>query len=266
MLRVGEFARLGGVTAKALRHYDSIGLFSPAFTDPSNGYRWYTPAQLPGLRRIVALRDLGVPLREVAQLAADGSDLRDVLVRRRGELEEYQHVIERKLAALDIRVDMADDGPDVVVRKIEPELVASIRVRMPPGGDLGPLFYEVEEAVRDTGARAGRPPGVLVGPGEDIRDVEVFVPVTRAVAVGRVASARLPAVRVVAAIHQGPYHELPVMLAGLRRWVGSAGFEETGPMRIIYLRFGAEPELEVPDAYLASRDDDFVTEVQLPVG
>jgi DNA-binding transcriptional MerR regulator len=266
MLRVGEFARLGGVTAKALRHYDSIGLFSPAFTDPSNGYRWYTPAQLPGLRRIVALRDLGVPLREVAQLAAGGSDLRDVLARRRGELEEYQHVIERKLAALDIRVDMADDGPDVVVRKIEPELVASIRVRMTPGGDLGPLFYEVEEAVRDAGARAGRPPGVLVGPGEDIRDVEVFVPVTRAVAVGRVASARLPAVRVAAAIHQGPYHELPVMLAGLRRWVGSAGFEETGPMRIIYLRFGAEPELEVPDAYLASRDDDFVTEVQIPVG
>ena len=266
MLRVGEFARLGGVTAKALRHYDSMGLFSPAFTDPSNGYRWYTPAQLPGLRRIVALRDLGVPLREVAQLAAGGSDLRDVLARRRGELEEYQHAIERKLAALDIRVDMADDGPDVVVRKIEPELVASIRVRMTPGGDLGPLFYEVEEAVRDAGARAGRPPGVLVGPGEDIRDVEVFVPVTRAVAVGRVASARLPAVRVAAAIHQGPYHELPVLLAGLRRWVGAAGFEETGPMRIIYLRFGAEPELEVPDAYLASRDDDFVTEVQIPVG
>jgi effector-binding domain-containing protein len=137
---------------------------------------------------------------------------------------------------------------------------------MTPGGDLGPLFYEVEEAVRDAGARAGRPPGVLVGPGEDIRDVEVFVPVTRAVAVGRVASARLPAVRVAAAIHQGPYHELPVMLAGLRRWVGSAGFEETGPMRIIYLRFGAEPELGLPEAYLAARDADFVTEVQLPVG
>jgi hypothetical protein len=36
-------------------------------------------------------------------------------------------------------------------------------------------------------------------------------------------------------------------------------------MRVIYLRFGAEPELAVPAEYLASQDADFVTEVQIPV-
>jgi hypothetical protein len=36
-------------------------------------------------------------------------------------------------------------------------------------------------------------------------------------------------------------------------------------MRVIYLRFGAAPELAVPEAYLASRDADFVTEIQMPV-
>jgi DNA-binding transcriptional MerR regulator len=266
MFRVGEFARIGGVTAKALRHYDAIGLFSPAYTDPSNGYRWYTPAQLPALRRIVALRDLGVPLREVADLIAGGADLREVLARRRRELEEYQERVERKLAALDIRVELAEDGPDVVLRKVEPEPIASISARLRPEEDLGPLFYELEEIIRDAGVRAARPPGVLLSEGEDIRDVEVFVPVTGDVAGGRVKARILDGGRVAAAIHQGPYGQLQSVLDGLKRWVAAAGLTREGPMRIIYLRFGAEPELEVPEAYLASHDDDFVTEVQIPVG
>lgn len=34
MLTIGEFAKLGGVTVRMLRHYDSRGLLSPARTDP----------------------------------------------------------------------------------------------------------------------------------------------------------------------------------------------------------------------------------------
>jgi len=266
MFRVGEFARIGGVTAKALRHYDAIGLFAPAYTDPSNGYRWYTPAQLPALHRIVALRDLGVPLGEVADLIAGGVDLREVLARRRRELEEYQERVERKLAALDIRVELAEDGPDIVLRTVEPEPIASISAQLGPGDDLGPIFYELEEIVRDAGVRAARPPGVLISEDRGIRDVEVFVPVTGEVSGGRVAARTLEGGRVAAAIHQGPYDELRSVLDGLKRWVAAAGLTRDGPMRIIYLRFGAEPELEVPEAYLASHDDDFVTEVQIPVG
>ena len=266
MFRVGDFARIGGVTAKALRHYDAIGLFSPAFTDPSNGYRWYTPAQLPALRRIVALRDLGVPLREVADLIAGGADLRAVLARRRRELEESQQAVEQKLAALDIQVELADDGPDVVLRTVEPERIASIGERLAPGDDLGPMFYELEEIVRDAGARAARPPGALIAEGGEAREVEVFVPVTSEVTLGRVSTRTLSGGRMASAIHHGPYGELRAVVEGLTRWVGAAGLIRSGPMRIIYLRFGAEPELEVPEAYLASHADEFVTEVQLPVG
>lgn len=263
MFRVGEFAHLGGVTAKALRHYDSIGLFPPAFTDPLNGYRWYTPAQLPTLRRIVALRDLGVPLRDVAQLVDGGADLRQVLMRRRRELEAHQGAIDRKLAALDIRVEMADEGPDVVVRSIEPQLVASIAVSAEDDEDLAPLFYEVETAVRDTHKRASRPPGSLIPSG--VGQVEVFVPVTGTVTSGRVATRRLPGGRFASAIHHGGYEDMQPVIDGLQRWVAAAGPSGLGPMRVIYLRFGAAPELGVPDAYLASRDVDFVTEIQMPV-
>jgi hypothetical protein len=44
-----------------------------------------------------------------------------------------------------------------------------------------------------------------------------------------------------------------------------AGLEPAGPMRVLYLQFGAEPELRVPAGYVVERDADFVTELQQPI-
>ena len=62
MFTIGSFAELTGVSAKRLRHYDTLELFRPAWTDPDSHYRYYLAAQIPELQRIVALRDLGIPL------------------------------------------------------------------------------------------------------------------------------------------------------------------------------------------------------------
>jgi len=40
--RIGEFAELGGVSAKTLRYYDEIGLLRPSGVDARTGYRCYT--------------------------------------------------------------------------------------------------------------------------------------------------------------------------------------------------------------------------------
>ncbi|MFD7155660.1 MerR family DNA-binding transcriptional regulator [Kribbella sp. NPDC059898] len=48
MMEIGEFARLGGVSARMLRHYDRIGLLTPARTEP-NGRRGYGADQLARL-------------------------------------------------------------------------------------------------------------------------------------------------------------------------------------------------------------------------
>ena len=42
MLPIGRFARLSGLTVKALRHYDALGLLSPARTDSATRHRWYS--------------------------------------------------------------------------------------------------------------------------------------------------------------------------------------------------------------------------------
>jgi DNA-binding transcriptional MerR regulator len=254
VLQIGQFARLGGISAKQLRAYDALGLFRPVWVDPSSSYRYYSPAQLPELRRILALRQLGMPLDEIGGLVR-GGDLRAALDRRRGELEGERRRVEERLNALSISI--ADEGgPDVVVRPVavEPAAVMSLDDPIPDA------FYRLESYVRDLGRRAPRPPGAIPAQGE------IFVPLTGPVPdVERIEYRRLPACRVASVIQRGPYDGVAAARAMLERWVAAAGLTPSGPMRTLYLQFGAEPELQVPPGWVVQRDADFVTELQLPV-
>ena len=64
-LRTAAFAQLAGVNKKTLHYYDEIGLFRPAYVN-EKGYRFYSPLQLDRLALIVTLKDLGVPLKVIA--------------------------------------------------------------------------------------------------------------------------------------------------------------------------------------------------------
>jgi DNA-binding transcriptional MerR regulator len=262
MLRIGAFARIGGLSAKALRDYDQLGLFRPAWVDPVTGYRGYSPAQLPQLRRVVALRSMGIGLAEIGQLVSGGADLGEVLDRRRAALERERLEIDRRLAALEIQVEMSGKMglPDIVVRPIESESIASLADH--PYDDLEHDFYNLEAIVRDLGIRARRPPGALV----DASGARAFVPVRhRAPSDSRIVCQRLPSVRAATVIHHGSYETIGATRRALEQWVHAAGFGVAGPLRVLYLQFGAEPELALPRDYLVERTADFVTELQLPV-
>jgi len=71
VLKIGRFAQLAGVTVKTLRFYDSVGLFQPAGVVSESGYRLYHLGQLPALRRIRWLRELGHTLHDFSRHAAD---------------------------------------------------------------------------------------------------------------------------------------------------------------------------------------------------
>jgi len=79
--RIGEVARMVGVSERTLRHYDKVGLLPPATTDQLTGYRWYGAAELSRLERIRGLQRLGLPLRRIADLLdAPDAQLRQALV------------------------------------------------------------------------------------------------------------------------------------------------------------------------------------------
>jgi DNA-binding transcriptional MerR regulator len=80
MLSIGRFADATGLTVKALRHYDEIGLLTPARVDPHSGYRYYDPAQIEDAVTLRRLRALELPLDEIRDLLhADTHALRDRL-------------------------------------------------------------------------------------------------------------------------------------------------------------------------------------------
>jgi DNA-binding transcriptional MerR regulator len=64
---IKEFALLTGTTVRTLHHYDQIGLLRPSGRRP-NGYRVYTQADLLRLEQIIALRFLGMSLREIKRI------------------------------------------------------------------------------------------------------------------------------------------------------------------------------------------------------
>ncbi|WP_084701745.1 MerR family transcriptional regulator [Streptacidiphilus anmyonensis] len=91
LVTIGRLARQTGLTTKALRHYDRVGLLEPAAVDPGTGYRYYRQDQVATARLIQVLRSVDVPLEQVrACLAADGDPAaatRRVLAQHRRRLQ-----------------------------------------------------------------------------------------------------------------------------------------------------------------------------------
>ena len=65
LVSIGDFSRMTHLSIKALRFYHDQGLLEPARIDPSTGYRFYEPGQVPVAQVIRRFRDLDMPLDQV---------------------------------------------------------------------------------------------------------------------------------------------------------------------------------------------------------
>jgi DNA-binding transcriptional MerR regulator len=68
-INIGTAAELSGVSAKMVRHYESLGLL-PRVGRTDSGYRQYVEADVHTLRFIKRARDLGFSMAEIAELVA----------------------------------------------------------------------------------------------------------------------------------------------------------------------------------------------------
>ncbi len=103
MWRIGQLARMAGVSDRTLRHYDKIGLLNPAAVDRATGYRWYGVAELTRLERIRGLQRLGLSLRQITDLMeAPDTQLRQALA-------DALAVLRRDIATMSAAVAAAED-------------------------------------------------------------------------------------------------------------------------------------------------------------
>src|SRR4051794_24283862 len=102
LMSIGRFARLTGLSSKALRLYDRLGVLSPAVIDFASGDRYYHREQEPLARRIQLLRSLEMPLTQIRQLLTtqDPTAARSQLAGHRHCLEQRISGYERALANL----------------------------------------------------------------------------------------------------------------------------------------------------------------------
>jgi MerR family transcriptional regulator, thiopeptide resistance regulator len=97
--RTQEFATIAGVTVRALRHYDRLGLLKPTRTQ--SGYRLYHEADLERLEQIVALKYIGLPLKRIKKLLdGDTLELAHTLRLQRGALEEKRRALDAIIEAI----------------------------------------------------------------------------------------------------------------------------------------------------------------------
>ncbi|MSS08082.1 MULTISPECIES: MerR family transcriptional regulator [Clostridia] len=66
---INKLAKLAGISTRALRYYDELGLLSPARVS-SNGYRIYGQKEIDRLQQILFYRELGVSLEEIRNILA----------------------------------------------------------------------------------------------------------------------------------------------------------------------------------------------------
>lgn len=255
MFLIGEFAQLNGISAKRLRHYHDIGLFTPAWVDPRTGYRHYLASQIPDLRRIVALISLGIPLTTLCDLRHGGADLGHELRRRREDLEQESRRIADQLARLDIRLERSEQH-DIVERTRPPGHWATLE--RPLGSPLNPMFVDSERHVQRVGTRAPRPPVSV----RTASTVTVMIPVDEPIESGGGVGHRwTPATRVATTLVTQGYDGIEDAVDALVRYTGTAGPD----VWLTYLRFGAEPELALPEAFLTDRRGELVTEIQVEI-
>lgn len=66
-MRIGELAEVAGVTPRTIRYYESLGLLGPCERE-GHGFRYYSDAELFRLRKIDALKQLGLRLEDIAEV------------------------------------------------------------------------------------------------------------------------------------------------------------------------------------------------------
>jgi MerR family transcriptional regulator, thiopeptide resistance regulator len=110
-MTVGELSKVSGVTVRTLHHYDEIGLVVPSERD-ANNYRRYSSEDALRLQQVLVLRELGIPLDEIAAVLDDATagNRAELLRRHRAALAERRGKLDTMLAAVDHAIEVLEKG------------------------------------------------------------------------------------------------------------------------------------------------------------
>ena len=268
MFKIGDFSKLSQVSVKTLRYYDEIGLLRPSEIDRFTGYRHYTASQLARLNRILLLKDLGLSLDQIGRLLKSDlppAQLRGMLKLRQAEIERSIEEEEARLARVAALLNQIEQENvnmstyDIVIKKIAPVRVASIRDVVANYGAQGELWGELGAYLAQHNVKPVAP-CLTLDHNDSYKerdvDLEVCEVIDAALPVSdRVKVRELPAVEAMACtVHHGPFPQLNQGYQALMQWAEANGYRFAGPSREVYLEVSTTGD-----------DSTNVAEIQIPI-
>lgn len=280
MLRIGEFSKLSGLSPDTLYHYEKCRILVPASVDPLTGYRAYDALQLVTVNKIMALKDAGFSLEEIADVLRRGSSnalLIEKLEEKALRLEEDLSGEQARLGRLHTNIFLIKNGGipqmnDITIKRVEPILVASMRKTFAQENfdeSLGAMWPKLNETIEQKGIKKTIPCMMLYHSGwwdlkqlnlhydEKMLDVEVAEPVTKAFEGNEeVEVYSLPLVEKMASIvHHGPFSTIPKTCDSLFDWMKHNQYVAAGPIREIYHK----------GDWATDDPNEYITELQVPI-
>jgi DNA-binding transcriptional MerR regulator/effector-binding domain-containing protein len=263
-LAIGDFSRMTHLSVKALRHYHDVGLLEPAEIDPSSGYRFYEPGQLPIAQVIRRFRDLDMPLEEIrAMLEAPDVETRNkVIVAHMQRMEAQLAITQAAVTSLRSLLERPPARMAVEHRSAGVMRALAIAERVTEAELVAwwsGAFTELDAALRSAGVVPAGPRGALY-PAElfeqEVGTVVAYVPVPAEVdRTGRARMTEIPAAELAVAVHRGPFGDLDQTYSALGMYVTEREIGVDGPIREVYL----------VTPFDTSDESEHVTEVCWPV-
>jgi effector-binding domain-containing protein len=266
MLKIGDFSSLSQVSIKTLRYYDERGLLSPVHVDPETGYRYYSAAQLSRLHRILALKDFGFSLEQIATCLEEkvtAEQMRGMLLLRQAEQQERVEEEHDRLSRLQSRIRLIEQETsmpqEAILKEVPQQWIASKRETIANYPSVGKLYPKLFEALGPSMAQMTMCVALWHNPEHKDSDVdaEAGVYLQRPVeAADGIRVYELPVCTAASIIHAGSYQRLPEAYDSLLRWIASNGYHIAAPIREIYLHSSMPVRQD---------DESYVTEIQVPV-
>lgn len=258
MFTIGQFAQLAQVSVRTLRHYDDRGLLRPASVDRWSGHRHYAADQMKDLNRILALKDLGFTLTEIAKLLTEAvhpDELRGMLRLREHEAVRAAESEQKRLARVRASIDLLSEEPtvdelggQVVVKPLRACRLAVVHGVIEDFDDdlpglLQRLFGEVFGAIEAEGVEPTGPYWAWYAERDDDRiDVAAGAPVADGAVVPGLEIVGLAAVEKAATcVHIGQLSADCQGYRSLQTWLGVTGEQPVGLSREVYLHCEGNP-------------------------
>lgn len=136
----GQVAKQRAISVRTLRYYDQIDLLCPGYRD-EHGKRYYSEDDLFRLEKILLLKELGLPLDEIAQVLESAS-YRDILIMHHNHLQDQLTTVRQQIAHTISLLHMLDMEQTLSWERVS-ELVRQSKTAAPKWKD----YFRKEEQI-----------------------------------------------------------------------------------------------------------------------